>query len=263
MHAWLSGGETLKVAENLRCSKNTVTEWFDKFRMAACFVLTGPLHPACRPGEPHFKMGGRGKVVELDECKFCKAKYGRGRRGRAQCKGWVLGAVERTLTRYRRIGHRRVPVKKGRTSSLCILRPIFHGRRNAATIHAFVQKYVRPGTHLMTDEARVYRGLRRKGYRVSQCNHSLGQYVVWGWGNRTHPIHTNTIEGTWKWAREGIPVCGIKGEDVRYRLRFAEICYKRLLKNHRKWKKDDPVKLFLKHFVAWHNAGEPDTTGQM
>jgi hypothetical protein len=254
---WLSGREgNERLADEYGCSHNTPTDVFDMFRQVAAWVLLGPLHPECRPGEPHFKMGGPGTYVEMDEAKFAKAKYGRGRRGAAHRKGWVLGAVLRK--------------KRGakRTRGLCIFRPIFHGRRDKRTVLRFIRKYVRRGTHIMTDEARCYSGLRRRGYRHSTVNHSLGEWVVYGWNNphrRVHrAIHTQTIEGTWKWARaKAIPVCGIKGKDVRYNRRLAELCYMRLLKNHPKWKRKDPVKLFLKHLAAWHKAGQPDRAKYM
>lgn len=80
---------------------------------------------------------------------------------------------------------------------------------------------------------------------------------------RHRPIHTNGIEGTWKWARLTIPVCGIKGGDHKYYLRFAELCYKRLLRYHPKWKGSDSVKLLLKHIANWYNAGQPQAIDRM
>ncbi|GAB5034324.1 protein cbg00277 [Nannochloropsis oceanica] len=254
---WMAGRVGCEwLANEYGCSKNTPTEIFDMFRQVASWVVIGPLHPACRRGESHFKMGGPGLCVEIDEAKFAKRKYGRGRRGAAQRKGWVLGAVLRKKPQAKR------------TQGLCIFRPIFHGRRDKSTVMRFIRKYVRRGTHIMTDEARCYAGLRREGYLHSTVNHSRGQFVVYGSDDprvrASRIVHTQTIEGTWKWARaKGIPVCGIKGKDLHYNRRLAEVCYMRLLQNHPKWEHKDPVKIFLKHLAAWYNAGQPDVAKEM
>lgn len=264
-YAFVNGKGTVATAKKYHCSTDTVTKVFDMFRAAAAYVVTGPLHPACRPGEHHFKMGGPGWVVEIDEAKFCKRKYGRGRVGSAQSKGWVLGAVVRN-TYSRRVvnGQLRRFYKKGLNGQM-MLRAIFHERRSAATIRAFVQKYLRPGTLIMTDEARAYRPLRNHGYAVCQVNHSSGEFVRRGPGIPGHrPFGIQGKEGNWKWVRhEAIPVCGVKGGDKKYKLRFAAFIYKRLLKTNRKWKDKDPVKLLLQHTAAWHQAGQPDATPQM
>ena len=49
---------------------------------------------------------------------------------------------------------------------------------------------VAPGTIVMTDEHRGYKGIEGL-YRHRAVNHSAGQYVKWFY------IHTNGLEGAW------------------------------------------------------------------
>ena len=275
-------------AEALQCSKNTVTDVFDMLRECTTWVITGPEHPECKPGEPHFKMGGRCVIVEIDEAKLMKRKYGRGRTGKAQRKGWVVGFHVRpkkgplpghripkpvqsaresnwAYNRRWRIWYARRKKQKKRPhipTGISLMIPIFHQRRNKATIFPLIRKYVRRGTRIMTDEARVYGGLKRAGYKHDRINHSYGQYVVTGWGRFTK-IHTNTIEGGWKHLRHLIPPCGIKGGDRKYSLRCGERCYRLLVKTHPKCKDEDPVKLLLTHLGKWFAAGMPDGVAKM
>jgi transposase-like protein len=60
---------------------------------------------------------------------------------------------------------------------------------NGYWVSGAVREHVAPGSNLMTDDARYYRGLRRE-YTHRVINHSIHQYVV---GN----IHTNSIENFW------------------------------------------------------------------
>ncbi len=53
-----------------------------------------------------------------------------------------------------------------------------------------VRRNVKAGATLLTDEARVYRGLDGE-YNHYTVNHSAGEYVRW------HFFHTNTIESAW------------------------------------------------------------------
>ncbi|KAL5499331.1 hypothetical protein EMCRGX_G010543 [Ephydatia muelleri] len=74
------------------------------------------------------KIGGVGKVVEIDESKFGKRKYNRGRRREGQ---WVLGGVER-----------------GSDEVFMQIVP----SRDAATLFPVIIANVKPGTEIHTDE---------------------------------------------------------------------------------------------------------------
>lgn len=57
--------------------------------------------------------------------------------------------------------------------------------------------WVRRGTHIATDEARVYWYLGENGYRHSSVNHNKGEYVV-------GDVHTNTIESFWSHVKRSL-----------------------------------------------------------
>ena len=105
------------------------------------------------------KIGGPGRIVEIDEAKFGKQKY---QRGRIVQGSWVLGGVERH-------------------SNKCFL----------ATLLPIIQHYVAPGTTVITDKWKAYINLQNHGYVHLDVNHS--QNFV----DPESGAHTNRIEGTW------------------------------------------------------------------
>ena len=95
-------------------NKNTVVDWFN-FCRELCAVYMDD--------NASEKIGGVGKVVEIDESKFGKRKYNRGRMREGQ---WVLGGVERGTDK---VFMQIVP------------------SRDAATLLPIIIANVEPGTH--------------------------------------------------------------------------------------------------------------------
>lgn len=60
-----------------------------------------------------------------------------------------------------------------------------------------LQDTIEPGTTVFSDQAQVYKTLRRIGYYHDSVNHSIGEY---GRGI----IHTNTIEGFWSQLKRSV-----------------------------------------------------------
>jgi len=114
-------------------------------------------------------IGGEGQIVEIDESKFGKRKNNV---GHAVEGVWVVGGCEKNGR-----GIFAVPVQN----------------RNAQTLLAIIQRYVRPGSIIYTDCWRGYRTneLTALGYHHSTVNHS-DNFV-----DTETQVHTNTIEGTW------------------------------------------------------------------
>ena len=120
----------------------------------------------------HFeKIGGPGCIVEIDESKFGKRKYNR---GRLRDGKWVLGGIER--------GSDNIFVRVVHT-------------RDAATLLPIIQKCVEPGTTIITDEWHAYGRLSAHGFTHQSVNHTL-HFV-----DPTTGAHTNNIEGTWSLAK--------------------------------------------------------------
>ena len=87
------------------------------------------------------KIGGPGRIVEIDEAKFGKRKYQRGRIVRGS---WVLGGVERH-------------------SNKCFLAICPFNRRSEAALLPIIQHYVAPGTTVITDRWKAYVNLQNHG----------------------------------------------------------------------------------------------------
>ena len=75
-------------------------------------------------------MGGPGKVVEIDEAKFGKRKYSRGRMVEGT---WILGGIERETNN-------------------CFLVTCPENKRSKATLVPIIKSHVRPGTTIITDK---------------------------------------------------------------------------------------------------------------
>lgn len=131
--------------------------------------------------EEQLLIGGEGIVVEIDESKFTKRKYNRGRR--RVLNDWVLGGIERT--------------EEGKV----FLVPV--ATRDAATLKQVITTYVRPGSIIITDCWASYNWIDEDDEFYQRqhltVNHSL---------HFTDPLTgatTNTIEGTWTGVKDLIP----------------------------------------------------------
>jgi transposase-like protein len=148
-------------------SSKTICAYFGYFRQLISDSLD----------EVDYCIGGQGIEVELDESKFGKRKYNR---GRAVEGVWVLGGVERT--RERKVFLVAVP------------------DQSQATLENIISRHVYPGSIILTDLWGGYSGLNTHfGYEHRTVNHSE---------NFVDPetmAHTNTIEGTWAGIKIGLP----------------------------------------------------------
>ncbi len=112
--------------------------------------------------------------VEIDESYFGGRKAGKRGRG-AEGKTPVVGMIER---------NGKLEVRK-----------VINTKRN--TIIPMVMKNVEQGAQIFTDEYPVYKCLPSFGFNHSTVQHADKVYVI---GN----CHTNTIEGFWSLAKNGI-----------------------------------------------------------
>lgn len=115
------------------------------------------------------KIGGKTKIVELDESCFFKRKSNK---GRVMEQVWVFGAVERNSNK--------------------LLVEIVENRK-AVTLLPIIQKWVSKDTDfIVTDEWRSYKRLGKLGFNHKVINHSK---------NFVHAddalVHTQTIENRW------------------------------------------------------------------
>ena len=120
-------------------SDYTVADWGIFCRQAMLVYLEG-----CSE-----KIGGRNKIVEIDESKFGRRKYHRGHPVKGK---WVFGGVER---------------ESGRT----FLVPV--PDINADTLTNVISDWIEPGTTLISDCWAVYRYIGSLGYTHCTVNQSL------------------------------------------------------------------------------------------
>ena len=125
------------------------------------------------------KLGGEAKIVQIDESKFGKRKYHRGHHVEGQ---WVFGGIEEN-------------------SRKCFLVAV--EKRDEATLLPIIQKWIAPGTNIVSDCWKAYCNLEKHGYVHRTVNHSL-EFV------NDDGDHTNKIEGHWRQAKSKLPKFGVR-----------------------------------------------------
>ena len=159
---------------HLGLSSRTVTDWLN-FCREVCMV--------CIEGESR-QIGGFGCIVEIDESKFVKRKYHRGKARR--CEDWVVGGICR---------------EKGKVFMRVVK------NRSRETLQEIIAQYVAPGSIIFTDCWAAYKDLENmpdKDYLHFTVNHSK-EFV-----NNETGCHTNTIEGTWAHCKRATPKLGLQ-----------------------------------------------------
>ena len=172
LHKWLYATHLICASKKGMSSKQLErmlgvtykTAWFmsHRIREAMNTGFTGPL-------------GGNGKSVEVDETYWGnQGKQAPGARGWAH-KMKVVSLVERD-------GQKRS----------------FHvANVNAETLRPILNAQVAAKTHLMTDEAKVYKPLGKNFKKHSSVNHSAGEYA-------RGDINTNTVESSFAILKRGL-----------------------------------------------------------
>ena len=159
---------------HLGLSSRTVSDWLN-FCREVCMV--------CIESQSR-TIGGFGYTVEIDESKFVKRKYHKGKA--RKCKDWILGGI-------------------CRETGECFMRIVKN--RNKETLEKYILKYVKPGSVIITDCWAAYRDLKHlegMDYTHFTVNHSE-TYV-----DPVTGAHTNTIEGTWAHCKRACPKLGLR-----------------------------------------------------
>jgi transposase-like protein len=156
-------------------------------------------------------LGGPGLTVEIDESKFGRRKYNRGKRVEGQ---WVFGMIER---------------ESGRV----VLEAV--EKRDRATLLPIIKKWVLPGTRIMSDMWKSYDTLGDEGYTHLTVNHSI-QFL-----NPDNGACTNRIESTWRAVKAHMPSSG------RRKYFFPGYLAKYAFLKECKMQQTDPFVTFLKY----------------
>ncbi|XP_049317910.1 uncharacterized protein LOC125780182 [Bactrocera dorsalis] len=124
-------------------SSATISDWYSYCREAV--VIFQLDHQEFKG-----KIGGPGKIVQIDESKFGKRKYNRGRRVEGH---WVLRMIEDGSEDLR-------------------LEVCPDNVRSAEVLIPLIRKHVQEGTTIRTDFWRAYECLPDYGYTHEKVNHS-------------------------------------------------------------------------------------------
>lgn len=170
------------------------------------------------------KMGGVGHSVFIDETKFAKRKNGKGRRAKG-C--WVFGMVSGN------------PAERGRV----IVVPV--ANRRSETLIPIIQKYVQPGTTIISDCWPAYSRLEEVGFPHLTVNHSV-EFV-----DRETGVHTQAIESEWKHLKASFPKYGIPPKLEYYGERLMEYAYRTAIRRH--FPNNDPFKILLQHIGQFYD----------
>ncbi|XP_050339641.1 uncharacterized protein LOC126765941 [Bactrocera neohumeralis] len=146
-------------------STATICDWYSYCREAVVLYQVDQ-------EEAVGKIGGPEKIVQIDESKFGKRKYNKGRRGEGH---WVLGMVE-----------------DGSEDLRLAVCP--ENIRSAEVLIPIIKKHVAEGSIICTDFWRAYNCLSDHGYEHRRVNHSDpdNPFVA------PDGTHTQRIESQWR-----------------------------------------------------------------
>ena len=170
-----------------KSNKKTLVNWYAK-----CREVCGTWIWANQP-----KLGGFGKIVEMDESHFAGApKYGKGRNlGEDPWKHWNKWVFGLTL----------------RGSLECVLQSVDKSRSRAVLLPV-INDNCADGTIFCSDGWKVYVKLSENVDLADTMNFAVNHTK-----NYVDPItgaHTQTIEGLWRHCKQFLPSYGLKPRDL-------------------------------------------------
>ncbi|KAJ4425501.1 hypothetical protein ANN_27695 [Periplaneta americana] len=190
------------LSEEVEVSRHTVVDWSNFCREVRLDWVY----------EHRQAIGGPGTIVEIDESKFGRRKYNRGRLIEGQ---WVFGGVER-----------------GNPTNF-FMEPVQN--RDAETLVNLIQEWILPGTTIVSDCWKAYITLQNQGFLHLRVNHSV-EFVDTADSGEIHienlrrlagehiTIHTQNIERKWSTVKYSIPAFGRRKQ--HFEGYFAEYIFK-------------------------------------
>ena len=182
---WVYRAEQEFVQHKLGISHTTIVDWYN-FSREVCICILENFSQ---------QIGGPGRIVEIDESKFGKRKFHKGRRVDGV---WVFGGIERETKK-------------------CFFKCV--ADRTANTLVSIIKDHILPGTTIYSDCWKAYSSLNSEGFSHLTVNHSV---------NFVDPetgTHTNTIESTWRALKKSLPKHGTTKN--LYDTYFAQYCVRK------------------------------------
>ncbi|XP_057292022.1 uncharacterized protein LOC130614603 [Hydractinia symbiolongicarpus] len=166
---WSTGTEQVNICQEMGLSSATIVDWANFLREICDEIVIKRSKP----------IGGKGVKVQIDESKFGKQKYHRGHKVEGQ---WVFGGIESESRK-----NFMIPVEK----------------RDRNTLIPIIERYILPGTTIVSDCWKAYDILDELDYHYLKVNHSI-EFV------NESGDHTNKIEGHWRQAKAVMPKFGVR-----------------------------------------------------
>lgn len=163
------GAPVTEAAVSAEVSKQTAVDWYSFCREVCMVVLANSLEER--------KIGGRNKIVEIDEAHLCSRKNFKGRILLSE-QEWIFGGICRESKESFLV---RVPDRK------------------QSTLIPLIKKYVDMDSTIITDSAKVYKCLESEGY----CAHYSVCHKKYFVDPKNPCVHTNNIERLWR----GVKMC--------------------------------------------------------
>ena len=158
-YCWANSYSNILAAHECGVHENSIVHWFNFCREVCIEILEG---------QEYSQIGGEGVEVEIDESKFGKRKYHRGRKVDGV---WVFGGIEK----YNKENCFFVVVEQ----------------RSSDVLIPLIEKYIRPGSIITSDCWKSYDCLKNKNYTHEKVNHS--EHFV----DPDSGACTNHIENSW------------------------------------------------------------------
>ena len=133
VYCWACRLSITQTSKVLRIYRGTVSQYFKYFCevcMAEVILLS-----------QHIQLGGPGCLVEMDESKFGKRKYHRGRRVEGN---WVWGAIKRVYN----------PETGRYEAGECVM--VVVPDRTAETLTKLIKRFIKPGSLIISDMWKAY-----------------------------------------------------------------------------------------------------------
>jgi transposase-like protein len=186
IHSWCLEMPIVDVCNNVGISKPTMITFYRNLQHFAI----------CDYNRDEFKIGGPGKIIEIDESLFARVKHNRGAALKRK-QIWVFGMMERDTRK-------------------CVLYVV--PNRKAETLIPIINKHVVEGSIVFSDMWRAYRQIQET-HEHRMVNHDR-HFVDPGTG-----VNTNSIEGVWRVAKMKIKRMG--GIDRKYIQEYLdEFCWR-------------------------------------
>ncbi len=152
--------------ETERLSRETICDWYSYLREVSLSALD-------KLYQEKGQIGGVGRIVEIDESKFGKRKYNRGKHVEGS---WLFGMID--------IGTFENPAPEGNFRlEICP-----GNKRDENTLLPLILKHIAPGTTIYSDCWAAYNHLEEYGYKHLTVNHSVH------YKDPVTGVHTNNIE---------------------------------------------------------------------